>query len=105
MLQIIMLTCPCNVDPLTPHFYIFYSKTGVYEDTCIHFYARNFEKVGSILVSACPYVCTCMYGASIYRLETSCVDSSWKNCRHVFFSELPPLVKLRPFEKQRNEIL
>ena len=36
-----------------------------------------------------------------YRLETSCMDSSWKNSRHVFFfgGELSPLVKLRPFEK------
>ena len=32
---------------------------------------------GDILVSACPYVC--MHGASRYRLETSCMDSSWKN--------------------------
>ena len=31
----------------------------------------------------------------------SCMDSSWKNSRHVFFFflELSPLVKLRPFEK------
>ena len=43
-----------------------------------------------------------------YRLETSCMDSSWKNSRHIFFfggggggggGELSPLVKLRPFEK------
>ena len=41
----------------------------------------DFEKVGDILVSACPCVCVfvCMYGASRYRLETSCIDSSWKN--------------------------
>ena len=25
-----------------------------------HFYAPNFEKVGDILVSACPCVCVCM---------------------------------------------
>ena len=43
-------------------------------------YAPNFEKVGDILVSACPYVCTyvCTYSCSRYRLETSCMDSSWK---------------------------
>ena len=37
------------------------------------FYAPNFEKVGDILVSACPYVymCVCMYSFSRYRLETS----------------------------------
>ena len=41
----------------------------------------DFEKVGDILVSACPWVCVfvCMYGASRYRLETSCIYSSWKN--------------------------
>ena len=26
------------------------------------FYAPNFEKVGHILVSACPYVCVCVGG-------------------------------------------
>ena len=43
----------------------------------LYFYAPNFEKVGDILVSACPYVCVCVcvYGASRYRLETSCMDS------------------------------
>ena len=75
------------------------------------FYAPNFEKVGDILVSACPYVCVCvcecMYSCSRYRLETSCMDSSWKNSRRIFlvFPELSPLVKLRPFDKQGNEIL
>ena len=78
-------------------------------------YAPNFEKVGDILVSACPYVCmyvcmcvcVCMYSCSRYRLETSCMDSSWKNRRRIFlvFPELSPLVKLRPFDKQGDEIL
>ena len=69
------------------------------------FYAPNFEKVGDILVSACP--CVCMYSCSRYRLETSCMDSSWKNSRRIFlvFPELSPLVKLRPFDKQGDEIL
>ena len=42
-----------------------------------------------------------------YRLETSCMDSSWKNSRRIFlvFPELSPLVVLRPFDKQRDEIL
>ena len=26
----------------------------------LSFYAPNFEKVGDILVSACPYVCVCL---------------------------------------------
>ena len=41
------------------------------------------------------------YSGMRYRLETSCMDSSWKNSRRVFFYflELSPLVKLRPFEK------
>ena len=80
-------------------------------------YAPNFEKVGDILVSACPYVCicvrvcvcvcVCMYSCSRYRLETSCMDSAWKNSRRIFlvFPELSPLVKLRPFDKQGDEIL
>ena len=41
MFLYIIIKSPCNVYPLTPHFY-----------------APNFEKVGDILVSACPYVCT-----------------------------------------------
>ena len=62
-------------------------------------YAPNFEKVGDILVSACPYVCVCVYGASRYRLETSCINSSWKNSRRIFlvFPELsPPLLNFGP---------
>ena len=46
-------------------------------DSKAFYYAPNFEKVGDMLVSACP--CVCMCGASRYRLETSCMDSSWKN--------------------------
>ena len=77
----------------------------------LFFYAPNFEKVGDILVSACPCVCVCVCvgggGASKYRLETSCMDSLGKNSRRVFlgFPELSPLVKLRPFDKQGDEIL
>ena len=65
----------------------------------------TLKKWGGILVSACPYVC--MYSCSRYRLETSCMDSSWKNSRRIFlvFPELSPLVKLRPFDKQGDEIL
>ena len=74
-----------------------------------YFYAPNFEKVGDILVSAGPYVCVCLcvYSCSRYRLETSCMDSSWKNSRRIFlvFPKLSPLVKLRPFDKQGDEIL
>ena len=72
-------------------------------------YAPNFEKMGDILVSACPYVCVCvcMYSCLRYRLETSCMDSSWKNSRGIFlvFPELSSLVKLRPFDQQGDEIL
>ena len=64
-------------------------------------------------LSVCMYVCmyvrmyVCTYSCSRYRLETSCMDSSWKNSRRVFlvFPELSPLVKLRPFDKQGDEIL
>ena len=73
------------------------------------FMPPTLKKWGGILVSACPYVCTyvCMYSCSRYRLETSCMDSSWKNSRRIFlvFPELSPLVKLRPFDKQGDEIL
>ena len=84
-------------------------------------YAPNFEKWGYIgfnlsarvraraCVRVCVYVCmyVCMYGGSRYRLETSCMDSSWKNSRRIFlvFPELSPLVKLLLFDKQRDEIL
>ena len=53
----------------------------------------------------CTYVCT--YSCSRYGVETSCMDSSWKNSRRIFlvFPELSPLVKLRPFDKQGDEIL
>ena len=56
-------------------------------------------------LSVCMYVC--MYSCSRYRLETSSMDSSWKNNRRIFlvFPELSPLVKLRPFDKQGDEIL
>ena len=60
---------------------------------------------GLVCVCVCMYVC--VYGAWRYRLETSCMDSSWKNSRLIFlvFPELSPLVKLRPFDKQGDEIL
>ena len=37
-------------------------------------------------------------GASRYRLETSCMDSSWKNSRRLFlvFPELSPLLNYDP---------
>ena len=50
------------------------------------------------LVRVC--VCGGGGGASRYRLETSCMHSSWKNSRGIFlvFPELSPLVKLRPLQ-------
>ena len=58
---------------------------------------------------ACPYVCVCMcmYGGLRYHLETSYMDSLWKNSRRILlvFPELSPLVKLGPFDKQTDEIL
>ena len=43
-----------------------------------------------------------MYGALRYRLETLCINFSWKIADTIFlvFPELYPLVKLRPFDKQ-----
>ena len=77
----------------------------IYQATRFTNYFPNFEKVGDILVSACP--CVCLYGGSRYPLDTSCMDSSWKNSRRtvLVFPELSVLVKLRPFEKQGDEIL
>ena len=70
----------------------------------LSYYAPNFEKVGTYWFRLVRMYVR-MYGASRYCLETSCMDSSLKNSRRVFFSELSPIVKLRPFEKQRDEIL
>ena len=96
---------PLDNSKLIVVLYLYYHNP----DMTSAFYAPNFEKVGDILVSACPYVCmyVCTYSCSRYRLETSCMDSSWKNSRRVFlvFPELSPLVKLRPFDKQGDEIL
>ena len=86
--------------------YVHVYSPGAGADTTLGpFYAPNFEKVGDILVSACPYVC--MYSCPRYRLETSCMDSSWKKRRRIFFvfPDLSPLVKLRTFDKQGDEIL
>ena len=107
--------------PLLPCHRIRPIETQIFSITLIHFYQSfcvffmppTLKKWGGILVSACPYVCmyvctyVCMYSCSRYRLETSCMDSSWKNSRHIFlvFPELSPLVKLRPFDKQGDEIL
>ena len=78
---------------------------------CPIHYAPNFEKVGDILVLACPYMCAsvCMYSCSRYRLETSCMDvwiphGKIADAYFWFFPELSPLVKLRPFDKQEDEI-
>ena len=64
----------------------------------ISFCTPNIEKVGSILVSACLYVC--IGHRDIVLKLRSCLDSSWKNSRHIFFFALSPLAKLRLFEKQ-----
>ena len=47
----IMQTCPCNEDPITPHFYIV--KLGF---TGVFIMAPTLKKWGSILVSACAFV-------------------------------------------------
>ena len=72
----------------------------------------NFKKVGTcwhhlVRMNVCMYVCVCvcvcvcmyvcMYGVSRYRLETSCMDSSWENNGMLIFPELSPLVKLFNF--------
>ena len=48
-----MLTCLCDLYPIASYFYIAKLEfTGVY----VYIYAPNFEKVGSILLSARPCV-------------------------------------------------
>ena len=44
----------------------------------------------------CP--CVCVYSCSRYRLETSCMDSLWKNSRRIFlvFLELFSLSNYGP---------
>ena len=32
-----------------------------------------------------PEILQLLYSGMRYRLETSCMDSSWKNSRHIFF--------------------
>ena len=98
-------TCPCNEATLTPHFYIV--KLGF---TGVFIMPLTLKKWGTYwfrLVCLYVCVCVCMYSCLRYRLETSCMDSSWKNSRRMFlvFPELSPLVKLRPFDKQGDEIL
>ena len=69
-------------------------------------YAPIFKKkVGDKLVSACPYVC--LYVCMDIVLKLHVWNCSWKNSRRLFlvFPESSPLVKLRPFDKQRGEIL
>ena len=66
-------------------------------------YAPNFEKVGDILVSACPYVCVCV---CIHVRDILLKLHVWiPHGKIAVFPELCPLVKLRPFDRQGDEIL
>ena len=67
-----------------------------------YFNAPNFEKVGSILVSAFVCVCVGGGGALRFRLETLCMDSSWKNSRHVFFPNYLTMSNYGPSKKTRD---
>ena len=56
-----------------------------------------------VCVRACR-VSICSFDIS--SLKISCMDSSSvENSRHIFYYELSPIVKLWPFEKNRDEIL
>ena len=75
----------------------------------VHCYAPNFKKSGGhIGVSACPCVCVCVWGGGhrdiVLKLHVWIPHG--KNSRRIFlvFTELSPLVKLRPFDKQEDEI-
>ena len=73
----------------------------------IRIFGKKMKKIHMIFFELLPFckildteILHLWYSGMRYRLETSCMDSSWKNSRHIFFfSELSPLVKLRPFEK------
>ena len=74
-----------------------------------NFYAPNFEKVGSILLSACPFVCAFVRPfkknlklgfrnfiyAFLIKKQLTCI---------FFLSELSPLAKLCPFEGLKVQI-
>ena len=68
-----------------------------------NFYALNFEKVGDILVSAC----VCVWGDEdiVLKLHVWIPHGKIVDAYFWFFPELSPLVKLRPFDKQGDEIL
>ena len=63
-----------------------------------------------ILVSACPcvcvYVCVCMeHGDIVLKLHVWIPHGKIAGAYFLVFPELSPLVKLRPFDKQGDEIL
>ena len=80
-------------------------KSGTYWFwlVCVRACVRACVHACFIFLKLHVWMCVC----SRYRLETSCMDFSWKNIRRIFlvFPELSPLVKLRPFDKQGDEIL
>ena len=64
-------------------------------------------KKWDILVSACPYVCVCvcMEARDIVLKFHVWIPHGIADAYFWFSPELSPLVKLRPFDKQRDEIL
>ena len=82
---------------------------------CRFFYAPNFEKVGSILLSACPFVCSffplCVCPSVQKKIKARVLKFHiWippkKKSLTVFFflSELSPLAELCPFEGLKVQI-
>ena len=80
----------CKNAEMTLHFYSVKSY---------NFYVPNFEKVGDILVSTCP--CVCIHVRDIVLKLHVWIPHG----KILVFPELSPLVKLRPFDKQGDEIL
>ena len=68
---------------------------------------EKLKKIHTIIFELLPFfkivdpeILQLWYSGMRCCLETSCMDSSWKNSRHIFFFfDLSPLVKLRPFAK------
>ena len=78
---------------------MFYAEIKLFVFVFVSYYAPNFEKVGSILLSACACVCPSVQKKSSLGFEISYMDSSSKIGYPYFFSCLNylPLPSYAPF--------
>ena len=64
--------------------------------------------MGDILVSACPCVCVCVrvgHRDIVLKLQVWIPHGKIADAYFLVSPEVSPLVKLRPFDKQGDEIL